>query len=144
MSSGNKRLLGVCALVLLALAAPSLATAEMCPKRQAGTPPYCAKVKFWLQTVKHEGTQAKIRIKVSAPGVVTAKAKYLITVKATAKKAGRFWLPLKLDKAGVAALEKKKTLHVRITFTYTPDGGLPLVKHKQIRFKLKGPKSSSK
>jgi hypothetical protein len=144
MSSGNKRLLGVCALVLLALAAPSLAAAGKCPKGQAGLPPYCAKVKFWLQTVKHEGTSAKIRIKVSAPGVVTAKAKYLVTVKATAKKAGRFWLPLKLDKAGVAALEKKKVLHVRITFTYTPVEGLPLVKHKQIRFKLKGAKSPSK
>lgn len=138
MSSGNKRLLGVCALVLLALAAPSLAAAEDCPKGQAGTPPYCAKVKFWLQTVKHEGTSAKIRVKVSAPGVVTAEAKYLVTVKATAKKAGRFWLPLKLDKAGVAALEKKKALQVRITFTYTPVGGLPLVKRKLIRFKLKG------
>lgn len=138
MNSGNKRLLGVCALVLLALAAPSFAVAEDCPKGQAGTPPYCAKVKFWLQTVKHEGTQAKIRVKVSAPGVVTAAAKYLVTVKATASKAGRFWLPLKLDKAGVAVLEKKKVLHVRITFTYTPAGGLPLVKRKLIRFKLKG------
>src|SRR5262249_20857924 len=127
-----------CALVLLALAAPSLAAAGKCPKGQAGTPPYCAKVKFWLQTVKHEGTSAKIRVKVSAPGVVTAKAKYLVTVKATAKKTGRFWLPLKLNKAGVAALEKKKTLRVRITFTYAPNGGLPLVKHKTIRFKLKG------
>lgn len=138
MSSGNKRLLGVCALVLLALAAPSFASAESCPKGQVGAPPYCAKVKFWLQTVRHEGTAAKIRIKVSAPGVVTAAAKYLVTVKATAKKAGRFWLPLKLDKAGIAVLEAQRVLHVRITFTYTPSGGSPLVKHKKIRYVLKG------
>jgi hypothetical protein len=138
MSSRNKRLLWVCALVLLALAAPSLAVAQTCPKGQVGTPPYCAKVKFWLQTVKHEGTSAKIRVKVSAPGVVTAAAKYLVTVKATAKKAGRFWLPLKLDSAGIAQLQKVRTLKIRVTFTYTPTGGFPLVKHKSIRFRLEG------
>ncbi len=140
MDSGKKLLLAVCALVLAALSLlPAVAAGtEKCPKGQAGTPPYCTSVKFWLQTVKHEGTSAKIRVKVSAPGVVTAAAKYLVTVKATAKQAGRFWLPLKLNSAGVEQLQKKRTLKVRITFTYTPSGGLPLVKRKTIRFKLKG------
>jgi hypothetical protein len=140
MNSGNKLLLAVCALVLVALATPSLAGAtEKCPKGQAGTPPYyCTKVKFWLQTVKHEGTSAKIKVKVSAPGVVTASAKYLVTTKATAKSAGRFWLPLKLNSAGIEQLQKKQTLQVKITFTYTPTSGLPLIKRKLIRFRLKG------
>jgi hypothetical protein len=139
MNSGKKLLLAVCALVLAVLALlPASAGAETCPKGQAGTPPYyCTQVKFWLQTVKHEGTSAKIRVKVSAPGVVTASAKYLVTAKATAKSAGRFWLPLKLDKAGIAQLQKARTLKVKITFTYTPTGGLPLQKRKTIRFKLK-------
>lgn len=138
MNSGNKLRLAVCALALMALALPSVAAAETCPKGQVGTPPYCTAAKFWLQTVKHEGTSAKIRVKVSAPGVVVASAKDLVTAKATAKKAGRFWLPLKLNSSGVEQLQKKLTLQAKITFAYTPTGGLPQVKHKTIRFKLKG------
>jgi hypothetical protein len=138
MNSGNKLLVTVCALVLVALAMPSVAAAETCPKGQAGTPPYyCTKVKFWLQTVKHEGTSAKIRVKVSAPGVIEASAKYLQTVKATAKSAGRFWLPLKLNSEGIEQLQKKRALQVKVVFTYTPTGGLPIEKRKTIRFKLK-------
>ena len=106
MSSGNKLLAAVCALVLVALVLSPAAGAESCPKGQVGTPPYCttSSTKFWLQTVKHEGTSARIRVKVSAPGVVTASAaKYLVTTKVTAKSAGRFWLPLQLSKAGIDA-----------------------------------------
>ncbi len=140
MNLGNKLLLAVCALVLATLSLmPTVAAGtEKCPKGQVGTPPsYCTKVRFWLQTVKHEGTSARIRVKVSAPGVVTASAKYLVTTKATAKSAGRFWLPLKLNSVGIEQLQKKQTLPVRITFTYTPTGGLPLTRHKTIRFRLK-------
>lgn len=140
MNSGNKLLLALCALALTALALASVAGAETCPKGQVGTPPYCTTPSnnFTLETVKHEGTSAKIRVKVPAPGVVTASAKYLVTTKATAKSAGRFWLPLKLNSSGVELLQKKQTLQVKITFTYTPTGGLPQVKHKTIRFRLKG------
>jgi len=139
LNSRNKLVLGVCALVLAALSLlPAAASsAEKCPKGQIGTPPYCTYAKFWLHTVKHEGTSAKIKVKVSAPGVVTASAKYLLTTKATAKSAGRFWLPMKLSKAGIEAAQKAPDgrLRVRITFVYTPDGGSPLQKRKNITFK---------
>jgi hypothetical protein len=140
MSSGNKLLLAVCALALSALALTSVAAADTCPKGQVGTPPYCTTPsnQFWLQTVKHEGTSAKIRIKVPGPGTVTASAKYLLTTKATANSAGKFWLPLKLNSAGIAQLKKRHTLQVRIAFVYTPTGGSPAEKRKTIRFKLKG------
>jgi hypothetical protein len=141
MNSGNKLLLAVCALVLTALTlVPGAAVgAEKCPKGQTGTPPYCTTPsnKFWLQTVKHEGTSAKIKVKISGPGVVTASGKYLLTTKATAKSAGKFWMPLKLTAAGIAALQKARTLKVKITFVYTPTGGSPASKRKTIRFKLK-------
>jgi hypothetical protein len=134
----NKLLPIVCALALVALAPPPGAVAaEKCPKGQTGTPPYCTTPsnKFWLQTVKHEGTSAKIRVKVSGPGVVTASGKYLQTTKATAKSAGRFWLPLKLTSAGIAVLQKERTLKVKITFVFTPTGGTPASKRKSIAFK---------
>jgi hypothetical protein len=140
MNSSKKLLLVACALALAALALSPVAAAESCPKGQVGTPPYCTTPsnRFTLETVKHEGTSAKIRIRLPGPGVVTASGKYLQTTTGTAKSAGKFWFPLKLTSAGVAVLQKKRTLKVRITFVYTPTGGLPLSKRKTIRFKLKG------
>lgn len=141
MNLGNKLLVSVCALVLAALSLlpAGAAAAEKCPKGQAGTPPYCTTPsnKFWLHTVKHEGTSAKIKVKVSGPGVVTASGKYLLTTKATAKSAGRFWLPLKLSKAGVEAAQKApaRSLRAKITFVFTPTGGTPAQKRKNITFR---------
>jgi hypothetical protein len=140
---GNKLLLAVCALALAALsllpAGAGAAAPPKCPKGQTGTPPYCTNIsnKFWLHTVKHGGTSAKIKVKVSGPGVVTASGKYLLTTKATAKSAGRFWLPLKLSKAGIAAAQKASAgkLKVRVTFVFTPTGGNPSQKRKNITFK---------
>src|SRR5262245_51249012 len=100
MKSGNKLLLSLCALVLTALALlPAAAAAggsEKCPKGQTGTPPYCTTPsnKFKLGTIKHQGTSAKIRVTVPGPGVIKASGKRLLTTKATAKAAGKFWLPL--------------------------------------------------
>ena len=141
MNSRNKLLLAVCALVLAALSLLPAAAAGTgkCPKGQTGTPPYCTTIsnKFWLHTIKHEGTSAKIKVKVSGPGVVTASGKGLLTTKATAKSAGKFWLPLKLSKAGIEAAQKAPghTLKVKITFVFTPTGGTPAQKFKKIRFK---------
>lgn len=141
MNLGNKLLLAVCALALAALSLlpAGAVAAEKCPKGQTGTPPYCTTPsnKFWLHTIKHEGTSAKIKVKVSGPGVVTASAKDLLTTKATAKSSGRFWLPLKLSKAGIAAAQKAPAgrLRVRVTFVFTPTGGNPAQKRKNITFK---------
>lgn len=137
MNSGNKLLLALCALVLTVLALASVAGAETCPKGQVGTPPYCTTPSnnFTLETVKHEGTSAKIRVKVPGSGVITASGKDLLATKATAKSAGKFWLPLKLSKAGIAALQKEQTLKVKVTFVYTPTGGSPGRKRKTITFK---------
>jgi hypothetical protein len=132
---GKKLLPAVCALVLAALV-PTAAAAEQCPTGQYGTPPYCTTA-FQLQTVKHEGVQAKIRVKVPGPGTITASAKkYLLTTKATAKSAGRFWLPLKLSKEGIEAAHEAPahSLRVRIAFVYTPTVGTPGTRHKKIRF----------
>jgi len=137
MRSGNKLLLGVGALLaIVALLAPSAVAAETCPKGQTGTPPYCTKVKFWLQTVKHEEPNAKIRVKVLAPGSVTASSPYIKTVTAKASSAGRFWMPLKLNKAGLALLQKLRTIKVKVKFAYTLAGGPTLTKRKSIRFRL--------
>jgi len=141
LNSRNKLLLAVCALVLAALSLlPAAASGtEKCPKGQTGTPPYCTTPanKFWLHTVKHEGTSAKIKVKVSGPGIVTASGKGLLTTKATAKSAGRFWLPMKLAKAGIEAAQKAPggRLRVKITFVFTPTGGTPAQKRKNITFK---------
>jgi hypothetical protein len=139
MKPGDKLLLAVCALVLTVLAIPSVAGAESCPIGQTGTPPYCTTPanKFTLETVKREGASARIRVKVPGPGAITASGKDLLTTKATAKSAGKFWLPLKLGKAGVAALRKERTLKVKVTFVYTPTGGSPARKRKTVRFNLK-------
>lgn len=145
MNLGNKLFAGLsagaCALVLAALLLPAVAVAggHGCPKGQTGTPPYCTKPSnnFQLQTVKHEGTRAKIRIKVPGPGVVKATGKYLVPATAKPKAKGRFWMTLKLTSAGVAILNKKRTLKVRIAFVYTPTEGTPRTRHKTIRFKAK-------
>ena len=90
MKPSNKLLLAVCALVLAVLAIASPAGAASCPKGQVGTPPYCTTPSnnFKLETIKHEGVAAKIRVKVPGPGIVTASGKDLLTTKATAKSAG--------------------------------------------------------
>lgn len=140
MNSSNKLLLALCALVLAAFASAPVAGAERCPKGQVGTPPYCTTPSnaFTLETVKHEGAAAKIRVKVPGAGVITASGKDLLTTKATAKSAGKFWLPLKLSKAGVAAAQKAPggKLKVKITFVFTPTGGTPARKRKSITFKV--------
>ncbi len=95
--------------------------------------------KFNLGKVKHPETGVvTIRVKVPAPGVFTATAKRMKTVKAQVKTPGSFTLPLKLSKKGLALLDESKgrQLRIRISFVYTPTEGEPHQRFKKLIFRV--------
>lgn len=101
---------------------------------------------FTLGKVKHPKTGVvTIRIKVPGPGAMEASGRVMKTVRARAKAAGAYLLRLELTKRGMKLLKKSKgrQLRVKISFTFTPDGGSPRTKIKKVIFRVVRPRAAA-
>jgi Divergent InlB B-repeat domain len=101
-------------------------------------PPYPAN-NFSLKKVRHPKTGVvTIRVKVPGPGVIEARASKMKRVKARAKRAGTFTLRLTLTKQGMKILRQSKgrQLRLKVSFTFTPNGGLTRRKKKKLIFRV--------
>jgi hypothetical protein len=151
-------LLVAAALALAAiLAAPSGASAAVCPQGQSGTPPYCVKPPpkpcppgeigvfpyctkppvtptFEVESVAVKGKSTSIVVEVNLPGSLNVHGKG-IKSKTRRVLPGTDKVRVGLTRKAKRQLRRKGKLRLKIDLRYTPDGGTPITKTVKVSIK---------
>jgi len=86
------------------------------------------------------GTQTKVTVRVSGKGRLRVSGPGLAPSSKSTNKAGSYRVPVTLSKSGRSTLHRNNRLKIRVTVTFVPEKGKPIVKRVSVVFTSKAKK----